>query len=239
MNSSAILRHFATILQRCGNRLGQFAPRSRSIGTVLVPYQRSFVVKKTMMITLGAALVAVPVLAAPAFGKADQDGDGITTRAEVETGTAQMFAKMDANGDGKLDATDRSAHRKEMRAKAFERMDANKDGNISKAEWDQHGAERAEKRGAHASKRGEAGEDRKGRHHATRMMRGRHHGMMRKADTNGDNAISLAEFQTAALARFDRADANKDGQLTAEEREAQRNMMRAQHRAGKRAPTDQ
>ena len=42
--------------------------------------------------------------------------------------------------------------------------------------------------------------------------------MMARADTDGDRAISQAEFQTAALARFDAADGNKDGQVTAEER---------------------
>ena len=59
-------------------------------------------------------------------------------------------------------------------------------------------------------------------------MRG-HHGMMMmgKADTDGDKAISQAEFQTAALARFDVADANKDGQVTPEERKAQREAWKA------------
>jgi hypothetical protein len=51
--------------------------------------------------------------------------------------------------------------------------------------------------------------------------------MMGKADTNGDKAISQAEFETAALARFDAADANKDGQVTAEERAAQREAWKA------------
>ena len=45
--------------------------------------------------------------------------------------------------------------------------------------------------------------------------------------TDGDKAISQAEFQTAALARFDAADANKDGQVTAEERAAQREAWKA------------
>ena len=67
-------------------------------------------------------------------------------------------------------------------------------------------------------------------------MRG-HHGDKRgghggpggwmKADANGDKAISQAEFETAALARFDAADANKDGQVTAEERAAQRAAWKA------------
>ena len=57
--------------------------------------------------------------------------------------------------------------------------------------------------------------------------RGGHGMMMARADTDGDKAVSQAEFQAAALARFDAADANKDGQVTAEERAAQREAWKA------------
>ncbi|MBL0914333.1 MAG: hypothetical protein IBJ13_02090 [Sphingopyxis sp.] len=181
--------------------------------------------KKLTFLTLGAALIAVPVLAAPGAGsKGDADGNGTLTRTEAQAHAAEMFARMDANKDGKLDATDRAAKRSEMHAKAFERFDANKDGNISKAEWDQAAADRAAKRG---EKRADAGEGKRGMrgHHG---KRGGHHGMMMgRADTDGDKVISQAEFQTAALARFDAADANKDGQVTAAERQAQRETRKA------------
>lgn len=180
--------------------------------------------KKITLLTLGAALVAVPVLAAPG----GTDGNATQTRAEAQARAADMFARMDANKDGKLDAADRAARRAEMQAKTFERLDANKDGSISKAEWDQHGADRAAKRAERGEKRADAGEGGRGMrgHHG---KRGGHHGMMMmgKADADGDKAISQAEFQTAALARFDAADANKDGQVTAEERKAQRGAWRA------------
>jgi len=182
------------------------------------------VIKKISLLTLGAALVAVPVLAAPGGG----DRNATQTRAEAETKATEMFARMDANKDGKLDAVDRAARRTEMQAKMFERLDADKDGNISKAEWGQHGADRAAKRGEKRADAGAAGE---GRRHGMRGhhgKRGGHHGMMMgKADTDGDKAISQAEFRTAALARFDAADANKDGQVTPEERQAQRGAWRA------------
>lgn len=42
-------------------------------------------------------------------------------------------------------------------------------------------------------------------------------GAMARADTNGDQAISLEEFQTARTAQFSRADSNGDGQLSAAE----------------------
>lgn len=187
--------------------------------------------KKIIFSTLGAALVAVPVLAAPGGGaKGDADGNGVLTRAEAQAHAAQMFAKMDANKDGKLDAADRAARHVEMQAKMFERLDANKDGSISKAEWDQHGADRA-------AKRADAGEGKRDGMRGHHGKRGGHRGMMMgKADTDGDKAISQAEFQTAALARFDAADANKDGQVTAEERQAQRGAWRAKRGARPAAP---
>jgi hypothetical protein len=179
--------------------------------------------KKTIFLTLGAVLVATPVLAAPGGG----DRNATQTRAEVQAKATEMFARMDVNKDGKLDAADRA----ERQARMFERLDANKDGNISKAEWDQHGADRAAKRAERGDKRADAREGKRGMrgHHG---KRGGHRGMMMgKADTNGDKAISLAEFQTAALARFDAADANKDGQVTPEERQAKRAEWRAKRGA--------
>ena len=43
-------------------------------------------------------------------------------------------------------------------------------------------------------------------------------------------------MMAAALARFDAADANKDGQVTAEERKAQRGAWRAKRGAAPAAP---
>ena len=185
--------------------------------------------KKIPLLTLGAALIAVPVLAAPGG-----DRNATQTRAEVQTRAAEMFARMDVNQDGKLDTADRAAKHAERQAKMFARLDADGNGSISKAEWDQHGADRAAKRAERGEKRAAAGEAGQGKRHA---MRG-HHAMrmMGKADTDGDKAISQAEFQTAALARFDAADANKDGQVTAEERKAQRGAWRAKRGAAPAAP---
>ena len=178
--------------------------------------------KKIIFSALGTALIAVPVLAAP--GGADRNTT--QTRAEAQAHAAEMFAKMDANKDGKLDASDRAAKRAEMRARMFDGLDTNKDGSISKAEWDQHSADRAAK---HGEKRADArdGDGKRGMrgHHGGR---GGHSGMMMaRADTDGDKVISQAEFQTAALARFDAADANKDGKVTPEERAAQREAWKA------------
>lgn len=197
--------------------------------------------KKISLLTFGAALIAVPVLAAPGGAKADTDGNGTLTRAEAQAHATQRFAKMDFNKDGKVDAADRTAKRAEMQAKKFATLDADGNGSISQAEWASQGVERAAKRAERGAKRAEAGQADEGKRHGMRGhgKRGGHHarhgGMMAKADTNGDKAISQAEFQTAALARFDAADANKDGQVTAEERKAQRGEWRAK-RAAPAAP---
>ena len=192
--------------------------------------------KKMTLLTLGAALIAVPVLAAPGGDRnmGDANKDGVLTRAEAEAHAKAMFVKLDVNKDGKLDQADRAARHAEKRGRMFDRLDANKDGSISKAEWDQADAAREAKRAEWKAKRGErAGAPGNGaERHA---MRG-HHGGKRgghggpggwmKADANGDKAISQAEFVAGALARFDRMDANKDGKVTVEERQAMRQAMR-------------
>ena len=109
--------------------------------------------KKISLLTLGAALIAVPVLAAPGGAKADADGNGVLTRAEVQTNATAMFAKMDANGDGKLDRADRAAKRTEMQAEAFERFDANKDDQVTADERQAQRAAMKEKRAEWRAKR--------------------------------------------------------------------------------------
>jgi hypothetical protein len=58
------------------------------------------------------------------------------------------------------------------------------------------------------------------------------------ADSNGDGAISRAEFMARAEARFARVDADKNGVLTREERRSARQAMRAARveRRATRAP---
>ena len=51
--------------------------------------------------------------------------------------------------------------------------------------------------------------------------------MLRMADTNGDKSVSQAEFTAAADKRFAAMDANADGSVTAEERQAVRSERRA------------
>lgn len=109
-----------------------------------------------------AALLLLPVIglaadhgaganrrrAAGQFSKADTDGNGRLSRAEVERALPQLarsFDRIDRNQDGELSRSEfnawTKAHRGERQAKAAERFrhaDADGDGAISRAEAEQH-----------------------------------------------------------------------------------------------------
>ena len=177
--------------------------------------------KFAISLIAGAAAIAV---AAPAIAQNRTAPQADMTRAGVQERTQKAFERMDANKDGKIDTADREARRKAM----FDRMDADKNGQISSAEFSAMHANHQRGDRAGAGKQGEhAGHKMgmRGQREAGKGMRG---GMGRTADANGDGAITLAEMQAAALARFDRADADKNGTVTAAERKAQRDQMRQQ-----------
>lgn len=141
----------------------------------------------------------------------DANGDGIVTKDEMQAHSAQMFTRMDANGDGKLDAADREARREAHRTQMYDRLDADNNGQISRQEFMAF---------EHEGKRG--------KHHGMVKRRGHHRHMM--ADANKDGAVSQEEFAARALKRFERVDANDDGQITKEERDAARSEMHAKWR---------
>ena len=180
--------------------------------------------KKTLTIVLASA----SLLAGGAAIAQPMGGDtGPTTRADLVQKTAERFARMDANGDGRLDATDREARK----AERFVRADTDGDGALSQAEIE---AAKEARKSARAERRGARGDgERMERRGGKRGQRGM--AMMQRADTDGDGAISQAEFQAAALARFDRADADGNGTVTAEERKAAREAHRAERRAARAA----
>lgn len=165
-----------------------------------------------MALSIGsaAALYAAP------DGRADQDGNRVITKAEAMAAADAHFAMMDANGDGALNDSDKTA----MLAKRFAAIDTDKNGSISQAEFmaanemrDERLAERREKRMEHGKM---------GKRHAREGGRGGPMDMMARADSNGDKAISQSEFRAAVEARFAKADANKDGSITPDERRAGR-----------------
>lgn len=174
------------------------------------------------------SLTSAALYAAPGM-KADTNGDNAITKTEAMAAADAKFAKMDANGDDTLNEADKAA----MVKRHFAEMDADKNGAISEAEFVAGHEARAAKRGDRREMRmGSGGHEAKmGRH-------GGHHGggmrMLEMADTNGDKAVSKAEFRAAAEVRFAKADTNSDGTVTADERKA----ARGKHGDRPAAPAD-
>ena len=173
-------------------------------------------------LTLSLAVAASALVAGSvAYAQpADWRGGEPMTRSAVEQRAGAAFARLDANGDGKLDSADRAARQKAR----FDRLDADSDGGISYAEFT---AAHETRHGRHAGN-GEA--THRGRDGHRMGQRGMMRGMARMADADEDGAVTQAEFQSAALARFDRVDANRDGTISAEERQAHRGQMRERFR---------
>lgn len=180
-------------------------------------------------LTMGLAASGI-ALAQNADGprRGDPMGDRVITRAEAQTRAGQMFDKLDANHDGKLDAADRTLRMEQRRTKMFDAMDANHDGSISRAEFMAFKPEHRGGMDRDGDRPGMRGEGRGGGHHfGQRGHGGMKMRMMKMADTNNDGAISKSEFVAAALQHFDKVDANHDGKITKEERQAFRQTMRA------------
>jgi hypothetical protein len=188
--------------------------------------------KLTLSLIAGAAALAIGGTATAQTAHAPRQP---MTRAAAEQRAAQTFDKLDANHDGKIDQADRAVREKAR----FDRIDADHNGQLSYAEFT---AMHDRPDGAQG-KRGPQGAD--GDHRGGHRMamngagRGGHGGyrggadgfrggMTRMADADKDGAITKAEFQAAALTRFDRLDANKDGTVTADEAKAARDSMRQQ-----------
>lgn len=178
-------------------------------------------------------LASAAIYAAPDAGKAkiDTDGNGSVSKAESLAAADAMFAKMDVNKDGKLDTADREAKVKEH----FAKLDTDNNGSISQAEFLASHRERADKMAAWGD--GPKADGEKGGKHHMGKGRGGHHGGpggkgMKHADANGDKVVTQAEFRAAAEARFAKADTNKDGSISADERKA----GRGKHMRGPRPP---
>ena len=164
---------------------------------------------------------------AEAFGRLDANKDGVLNQADRdaqrEARQQRRFARLDANEDGQLNDADREARRKE----AFDRADADHSGGISYEEFAALRDQRGDRRGpevARFERRRPGGPD------GERGPGRRGGGMIRGADADHDGAVTQAEFADAALARFDRVDANKDGTISVDERPQGRRMMRMMRR---------
>lgn len=176
---------------------------------------------KKLTLALGAAAMAVigtmagVAVAQQQAPRADRPippdpfGNATITRAEAESKAAALFARLDANKDGKLDQADRQAMRAARLSRRFDALDTNKDGKLDRAEFT--APRPAPQPGAAGSGMGGMGMGGAGRAHRLARM-----------DGNADRAISREEFVAGVLQRFDAADANKDGKLTPEERASAR-----------------
>lgn len=156
--------------------------------------------------------VAVVALAVPAIAQMTRPDRPAQTRAQAEAKVRNHFARIDANKDGYVTAEDVSAMRGVAMDKRFERMDSDRNGAISRTEFD----------AAHAG--------RAGGHHGMKMGRGGAQIMM-MADADKDGRVAVTEAVNGALMLFDRADTDRDGTLTAEERRTARQAMRELWRA--------
>ena len=65
--------------------------------------------KLTIGLSVAALAIAGTAYAGQHGMRGDGNGDGVVTRVEAQAKSAEMFARMDANSDGKIDAADREA----------------------------------------------------------------------------------------------------------------------------------
>lgn len=176
------------------------------------------------------------------FARMDANRDGTINETDRAAMKAQRFDRLDTDRNGSISQTelaaragDRAGKRRmarpegapamtdaqkaERRTEMFARIDTDKNGALSRAEFDAMHAARS----ARGGKRAGAGAG---------MMAGPEHvgpgGRRGKAMAG---PVSRQVFIDGALARFDKADANRDGTVTQAERKAARDTMRQQWQA--------
>lgn len=186
--------------------------------------------KKTLIAASLSALTLMSAgvaLAQPGAGAPAPKAD--LTRAELLTQLDARFAKMDFDKDGKLTAADRKAAGEARVAERFKKLDADGNGAVTLAEMQAAHDKRMAERGS-----GEAGKGKDGKEHMAHHGK-RGHGFKHgfgfkggKQDANGDGVITIEEFRAPMLAWFDKADTDRNGVLTAAERDAARKAMRAE-----------
>ncbi len=132
-------------------------------------------------------------------------GLGLASSAYLSGQQDQLFARIDANGDGQISPDEMNAFRQNLpgasesdsakKQNLFNKIDTNGDGSISKDEWAAHRAQKAKTRAALLQVQEQSGGV-QGKH--------KHHG------PSGARASNPA-------ANFNALDTNKDGTVSAEE----------------------
>ena len=158
----------------------------------------------------GASATAAPTPAArpAATAPAPAAQQPAPTRAALLRNLDQSFKNVDTNGDGVLSQPEvAAAEAKSVQTRLaevhqrmdaeFTKLDTNKDGQVSKAEFMAAGPQAP-----------------------TTAPNGSN--LITQLDKNKDGKISQDEYRAPFLGRFDKADANHDGTLSAAERQSAR-----------------
>jgi len=184
---------------------------------------------KIIRLLAGATLVAVAGVATAQGPGPRPDRAADVTRQQIIERVDQRFARLDGNDDGRFTPEEARAlgeqRRSERAGRMFERLDVDRNGSISRAEFDRARSNRAERRaegGTHRRSPGMRG---------PRGMRGGMGRGMRGGRMFGEQGfVTREQLRERALARFERADADRNGTVTATERREARQHMR--HRRG-------
>lgn len=178
--------------------------------------KKTIVIAAAMAVLAAGAAVAQQAPNAGARGlRADTDGDRRISQAEFVTRRVERLTAADANRDGSVTAEERRAVMQARKASRmgdrFQRLDANGDGSISREEFDARRAGRADRAQARPAR---------GMRVARRAQR------LERAG----GAVEIAQAQARAEQAFVRLDADRDGYVTAAERQARTGAMREQRR---------
>ncbi|HYJ51884.1 MAG TPA: EF-hand domain-containing protein [Allosphingosinicella sp.] len=190
----------------------------------------------------GTALLAITGVALAQGGPGERpDRNADVTRQQVIERTDQRFARLDANNDGRFTPEEMraagEARRAEMQTRMFDHMDLDHNGSITREEMTQAHTQMREHRGEggmgghrgmrHRGPHGPGGPGGPGAHgeHGG-PDGGEGHGMRGERMFGEQGFITREQMRERALARFDRADADHNGTLTAAERQAARGAMR-------------
>jgi Ca2+-binding EF-hand superfamily protein len=131
--------------------------------------------------------------------------------------SAPALAQQDSGGGGFMQRDQTRAEAQQRADMMFQMLDANKDGTVTKAEAEAALAQFQAARG---------GGDQAGGRGSGRMQR-----MLDQAFGTAQS-LTQAQFDAGVLARFDAQDLNRDGTVTA----AERQQLRAQGQAQGQAP---
>lgn len=169
-------------------------------------------------VALAAAVPAIAQMQSTAAAPAPMAPMAEMTRDQMVAKVREHFAKMDANRDGFVGADEMKA----MREQHMQKMGAKGHPMGGDHKMVQNGMPGAPgKDGGH----GEHGGMMKMHDMGGKMGGGMMGGMMKMADLNKDGRVSLQEATTSALQHFDKADSNRDGRITPDERRSMHQKM--------------